>query len=144
MFDEKHVVYLAGIMDGEGTFYIGQEIRHPKCFNSRLYVVNTDERLIQWLHNIFGGLVYSRSSKTHPRWKEKFEWITNKNQILPICEAILPYLICKKEQAKILIAFRKTFDQKRGRSNPVPDELHQFRLKLLSDLRELNHRTISN
>lgn len=131
--------YLAGIIDGEGTFYIGQEVRHPKCFNSRILVVNTDIRLINWLKENCGGLVYTRSNSKNPSWKLKYEWITQKSQILPICEYVLPYLICKKEQAEVMIEFRKTFDKYRGRNNPVPENIHYFRLDLLSKLRKLNH-----
>lgn len=116
--NEKQIIYLAGIMDGEGTFYIGQEKRNPKGFNSRILVVNTDSRLINWLHKTFGGLVYERTSAKNPHWKIKYEWITQKIQILPICEAILPYLICKKEQAEIMIQFRKTFDKKKRKKQP--------------------------
>ena len=140
MWKDSQLAYLAGIIDGEGTFYIGKDNRNEKSFNSRLYVVNTDERLINWLHNNFGGLIYSRSSAKNPHWKKKFEWITHKSQILPICEAIYPYLVCKKEQADIMIKFRNTFQEKRCKNNPVPMDIHVNRLALLSDIRKLNHR----
>lgn len=141
MWNVNQIVYLAGIMDGEGTFYIGQDNRNQKSFNTRLYVVNTDERLINWLHENFGGLIYSRTSVKNPQWKKKFEWISHKSQILPICEAIYPYLICKKEQAEIMIKFRNTFQEKRGKNNPVPMGIHEVRLTLLSDIRKHNHRS---
>lgn len=137
MKNEKQIIYLAGIMDGEGTFYIG------KCngrFDSRLYIVNTDDRLIKWLHEHFGGLIYNRISTKNPHWKRKFEWVTNKSQILPICEAILPFLICKKEQAEIMIKFRKTFDREGSKRGRISDDLFNLRLSLLSDLRNLNQR----
>ena len=79
---EQQIIYLAGIMDGEGTFNIGHHNKSSRHLNSRIYVVNTDERLINWLHTHFGGLIYSRNSKGNPHWKTKFEWITNKREIL--------------------------------------------------------------
>ena len=138
MIDITKIAYFAGIMDGEGSFYIGQAAKHPKSFNSRLYVVNTDILLINWLKTNFKGMIYSRKSKKNPHWKEKFEWISHKTDILSICEMLLPYLIIKKEHAKVMINFRKTFDKKRGRSNGVPLKVHYKRLHLRDELRKLN------
>lgn len=141
---KEQIIYLAGIIDGEGTFYIGKHNKHKKGFNCRLYVVNTDQRLINWLHKNFGGLIYSRSSSKNPHWKTKFEWIVNTSQILPICESIFPYLICKKEQAEIMMKFRKTFDQWRGMGNLISEDIISIRLQCLNDLRKLNHRSLPN
>lgn len=140
MIDETKIAYFAGIMDGEGTFYIGNYSKYPKSFNSRILVVNTDYSLINWLKTNFGGLIYSRKSKKNPHWKEKFEWIVNKAKIQSFCEMLLPYLVIKKEHAKIMIEFRKTFDKKRGRSNGVPLKVHNKRLQLMNDLHKLNQK----
>jgi hypothetical protein len=141
MWNENQIAYLAGIMDGEGSFYIGRDHRREKCFNSRLYVVNTDERLIKWLQENFTGLTYSRTSPKNPKWKMKYEWVARKSEILPICEAIYPFLICKREQAEVMIKFRETFKERRGARHSVPSETHDLRLNLLSQLSKLNHRS---
>lgn len=133
MWTQSQISYLAGIIDGEGTFYIGYSC---KKWGSRMYVVNTDKRLIDWLKNTFGGLVYTRNSLKNPAWKTKYEWILEKAKIPPICEVILPYLICKKEQAELMIKFRKTFEVKRDTS----PETIEFRSKCHSHMNYLNLR----
>ncbi len=135
--------YLAGIIDGEGSFYIAQDNRHGKSFNSRLYVTNTDKELIDWLYKNFKGLTYSYNSIKNPHWKTRFQWIVQKKDILEMCENIFPYLVVKKEQAKIMIKFRKTFNQWRGRGNPVSELLHRERIDYMLNLRKLNQRCIN-
>lgn len=139
MWKIEQIAYLAGIIDGEGTFYIGQEAKNCKSFNSRIVVVNTSKSLIDWIHFTFGGMVYSRTNTKNPNWKVKYEWVCKKSEILLLCDMILPYLVCKKKQAEIMIEFRKTFNVPRGRCNPVPENIHTTRLELLNKLRKFNH-----
>lgn len=136
MWNDAQLSYLAGIMDGEGSFYIGLT---KNKFNSRMYIVNTDERLIHWLKNTFGGLTYKRNSLKNPHWKTKYEWIIEKAQIDPICKLIIPFLIIKKEQAELMIKFRSTFiDRKRFN---ITDEIMIFRTKCFENMKKLNHRS---
>lgn len=142
MKDKLKLAYLAGIIDGEGSFYIGQDSRYPQSFNSRLYVTSTDISLINWLKYNFDGLTYSYDSIKNPQWKTRHQWIIKKRNILEVCELTLPFFVIKKEQAKIMIEFRKTFNQWRGRGNPVTEILHQKRIELMLKLKTLTHRGI--
>lgn len=108
----EKAAYLAGIIDGEGTIY-AQRIRGK--FNVRVYVVNTDVRLIRWLEQNFGGLVYSRTSKLNPNWKTKWEWVVEKAGTTKILSLVLPYLIIKREQAELGLELRADIEAKRGR-----------------------------
>jgi hypothetical protein len=136
MWNDTQLSYLAGIMDGEGTFYIGNT---KSKFNSRMYVVNTDERLIHWLKNTFGGLTYKRNSLKNPQWKTKYEWIVEKAQIDPICRLIIPFLIIKKEQAELMVKFRSTFIK--NRNTVLTDKIRIFRSQCLENMKKLNHRS---
>lgn len=130
------LAYLAGIIDGEGTFYIGK-INHRK-FTSRIYVVNTDKKLIDWLHKNFNGSFYERNSIKHPHWKTRYEWILDKAQIDSVCKKILPFLIIKKKHAELMINFRQTFTpHKRPR---ISNEILDFRNECHAKLKKLNHR----
>lgn len=133
MWTETELAYLAGIIDGEGTFHIGFSSNR---WTSRVYVVNTDQNLIKWIQNKFGGLIYSRDSLKNPTWKTKHEWLLEKTKILPMVELILPYLICKKAQAELMIKFRKTFQNFRDRS----EETFTFRSECHKHMKSLNHR----
>jgi hypothetical protein len=128
---DARVAYLAGIIDGEGTVY-AQKIRGR--FNVRIYVVSTDVRLVRWLEQNFGGLVYHRNSPTHATWKTKWEWVVDKRETTRILELVLPYLIVKREQAELGIALRRDIEAKRGR-----DVDHAYRQMLGEKIRSLNH-----
>lgn len=133
---EPQLAYLAGIIDGEGTFYLAKHPIQNKFF-CRIYVVNTDEKLIKWLQENFGGLVYKRNSIKNPHWKTKFEWVIDKCKIDPICHRILPYLVIKKEHAETMIKFRKTFTpRKRER---ISEEKLSYRISLCKYMTQLNH-----
>ena len=55
------IAYLAGIIDGEGCIYIGNHSCNAetgdKYYQTLLKVTSTDKCLIDWLQQIFGGLV---------------------------------------------------------------------------------------
>jgi hypothetical protein len=136
MWTNTQLAYLAGIIDGEGTFYISNgDHRH------RILVVNTDEILIKWLQDNFGGLVYKRTSKAHPNWKMKYEWLICKTDITILCEALLPFLICKKRQAEVMLKLRKTFYQRKRGAQRVPEELREIRNQCKEEMTKLNHRS---
>ena len=65
------LAYLAGIIDGEGSIYIGNFSCNKKTkvpyYQTNIQVTNTDKTLIDWLFDIFGGLVTTRTKKQMPR-----------------------------------------------------------------------------
>jgi len=135
---EVQLAYLAGIIDGEGTFYIYVG-KNGRKFNSRIYVVNTNEEIINWLKATFGGLVYSRTSPKNPLWKRKFEWILDKKAQDIVCVKILPYLIIKKKHAEVMIEFRKSFTQQSYQH--ISEETLAFRFACHKKIKTLNHET---
>lgn len=139
IWSETQLAYLAGIIDGEGTFYIGKI--NPRKFTSRIYVVNTDKRLIDWLHQNFNGSCYTRNSIKNPHWKTRYEWVLDKAQIDSVCKKILPFLIVKKQHAEAMIKFRQTFiHHKRPR---ISDEILNFRNNCHEKMKKLNHRSLT-
>lgn len=129
----EDICYIAGIIDGEGSFNLYRSSATKIC--SRVYVVNTYKPLIDWLHHTFGGLTYERHHKV---WKTRYEWIFEKPQIKDLCIAIFPYLKVKREQAKIMIEFRDTILPK---GNRLSLETRQLREDLYTRLKHLNSRS---
>jgi hypothetical protein len=118
MSDKAMYGYVAGIVDGEGTITIGRseymntktgkyrhgQKYHQVGFHAVISVKNTDERLMKWLQSRFGGQYYTEK-RIEAAWKDAYKWhhcAENKEQFLL---AILPYLVLKREQAKILLEF---------------------------------------
>ena len=112
MNDRDKLIYLAGIIDGEGCIGINA-IKNNGCCNTRnfkvrLMVVNTDLRLICWLKENFGGSVSARNRKSFKKeWKDCYSWSIYCSQAGRLIALVYPYLIVKKQQAEIVIAYRK-------------------------------------
>ena len=99
----KVLAYFAGIVDGEGTLGISQRGKGKYLGRPFFGVVNTNEELIKWIAKHFKGTV--TCSKRGQGRKPLYKWYaTRLSDIKQILEAILPYLIVKKEKAEEVIA----------------------------------------
>ncbi len=138
------LAYLAGIIDGEGCFYIGY-VKQGKYgsgykWHTFIKVTSCDESLIVWLENTFGGAKDSRY-----RWTSKkaftrpvYNWSCAGPMLDYILPLIEPYLIIKSKQCNAMKRYRLTC-QGRG-ANKLSPEVVEERLKLLSEMRNLNSR----
>jgi hypothetical protein len=124
---------LAGIIDGEGTIGIYYS-KKQNIYRLKIYVVNTNKELITWIQDTFGGYVYSRES--NKGWKTRYEWHC-KDISDDILKKVFPYLIVKKQQAKIAIAFRKTHQHHGHNLSP---KLKELRKSLWVEVKKLNTR----
>jgi len=118
MSDKAMYGYVAGIIDGEGTITIGRneytntktgKYRHGQAYHGVHYasvisVKNTDERLMKWLKSRFGGEYYTEK-RTNETWKDSYKWYHCAKDKESFLLSILPYLVIKREQAKILLEF---------------------------------------
>ena len=95
------IAYLAGIIDGEG--YIDLRFVNGTLM-ARLEVSNTNEDLIDWLVEHFGGSSYSYAGRS-PRHKVAYRWVLQGKAVRDLLIAVLPYLVVKVEQAEIVIEF---------------------------------------
>ncbi len=101
--------YLAGLIDGEG--YIGltkTKIKYkanPKfniAIRNHLLIASTNNQVINWLIIKFGGktqsAIINQRSKPIIKW-----WINRQDLQLELLKEVFPYLIIKKEQARLMI-----------------------------------------
>lgn len=129
MSDKIKFAYLAGIIDGEGCLLISRSNRGSYMnYYGRIHVKNTDYRLIKWLVDIFGGNVH-QNNPVSPKHAIAYSWYfsgdAHDKEVLLL--AVLPYLIVKKEQAKVLVEFFRMS----GEKNPEKrEELYQENMVL--------------
>jgi hypothetical protein len=130
---KTQLAYLAGIIDGEGCFTI--EINPPTSYRKgtlytcRLTITNTDERLLKWLVDHVGGTIHVR--KSIKGRKQCFSWRVYASVIDEIVPKVLPYLICKKDEAMVIMKFRSSFH---GRSTKNTESICRFRQICLDEL----------
>jgi hypothetical protein len=133
MNDKTKYIYLAGIIDGEGSLIISRSNRGTyNNYYGRIHVKNTDYRLIQWLLNNFGGNVHDSPPKDIVKHSKAYSWYfsgdAHDKEVLLL--ALMPYLIVKKDQAKILVDFFRMS----GQVNPFKRE------ELCAKIQALNRR----
>jgi hypothetical protein len=121
---------LAAYIDGEGCIDI--HLSNPKKHTRptpnlylRVAVVNTDPRLLAWCVENFGGSVSCRALKG--KYKPLFRWDTGSRMAASIIKNCYPFLIIKREQAEIAMAFAKTIGT---HGKPITEEVLTVRLEM--------------
>lgn len=117
---------MAGIMDGEGCFTICRSFNNDRegntlfsqyRYQARICITNTSETLLKWVTDNFGGSYrFKPNAGNFENSGLIGEWnFTGGNKAMEkFLLSLLPYLVIKKDQAKILIEFNRLHLQKAG------------------------------
>lgn len=141
--------YMAGIMDGEGSFSISKVTNHTEsgkpyfAYDCKILVGNTSVVLMKWLVEHFGGVYRVASSHlskiagtdkaiakswSGSNFKTCYRWTCEgyrKQQEFLL--AVIPYLVIKREQAIVALEWTRMVNAK----NPAKRlELHQRMIAL--------------
>lgn len=137
MWTKEVIIYMAAIIDGEGSLSIAKmspcKKRPYAFFTPSLCIINTNKDLMDWLILNFGGN-FSTRKKIENR-KTCYRWFACGSKIQNILEQTLPYMIIKKEIANLIIEFRKTVGKTGWR---MPQEIWDLRQQLYLQSRQLN------
>ena len=130
-------VYLAGLVDGDGSIFIDRHSRKNTGWcNVIISVTNTDYTLIKWLSENFGGNIVSQRN----RKREWYIWRVANEPAFNIIRKIYPYLISKKKQAEIAIEFwSKKIDLRTVPKSQREEEIKR-RLRLIDEMHHENTR----
>ena len=110
--------WFGGLIDGEGCLSL---VYHPKkpyrknpYWDIRLTIVNTSEKLMQFLKENFKGNWYraNRNFKIqdgrNPKiWKQMYQWVETGKDLVKLLHKVSPYLLEKSEQANLLVRASK-------------------------------------
>lgn len=142
--EETVKAYLAGVIDGEGSISITKQTlsgRHKApVYQSVLTVAMSTEEPLKSIQEWFGGSPVWVDNKVRPgRVKLMRMWRVSGRKATEVLESIFPYLILKKPQASIAIAFRKVWDihPSYGRAG-VPQDILDMREMIYQHMKELN------
>jgi len=137
---QSKFAYLAGFIDGEGSFSItktyskqikpySKKVKEEDkvtvryvCYKLDVSVTNTNKEVMDWIAFTFGGKVYSGgNANRNPKYKPRHTWhVSNREACRALITSILPYLIVKKEQAKVALEFIDTYRNSIGNlTDPV-------------------------
>ena len=147
IYQTTDLAYMAGIVDGEGCFYIGLIPKKSgdgyvtAHYRGLLKIDNTCHDLIDWLDAVFSGTAsaVTRTTSSRKFEREVFSWVATGDRLLDVCEQILPYLVIKKRQCEIMIKFRKSYTEQLG-SHKLSQESLDIRQACFEEVRKLNSR----
>jgi hypothetical protein len=130
--------WLAGFIDGEGCLQVVRARR--VTYDASVMVGHTDLAVLERCSALAGGsicLVRTRSAA----WKPSYRWNVRGKGVTPLLEAVLPYLVVKQEQAKILLILRLSAEvgARLGKSTLSSQE-REWRETLKLATNALNHR----
>lgn len=146
--------YLAGIIDGDGFFYINYSYLNKdtgyKSYLANIEITNTNKDVIDWLVKTFGGRLYSYSAERSAKdinKRQVHRWICSGKAVDYLCKSMKPYLIVKAKQVDVMINMRKTYLESNSTSRdvngcllPLPKEIHDAREKCYVEMRSLYNK----
>jgi hypothetical protein len=143
--DERDLIYLAGLIDGEGTITALCNISRRtgnESVHARIMLANTHRGVMEWIATTFGGKLAAPRQTRSPKHKPVITWYLGARPAVALCERLVPYLKVKRRQAEMLIVLDGLpyVCSQRGRS--VPDATRRLREPLVAELRTLNHRGV--
>lgn len=132
------LAYLAGIIDGEGCIY-ARVYLYKNCLNTiiSLSVNMNSAGVIHWIHHTVGGEVYSDTAPS--RRAELFHWQIRGRKIVPILQALLPYLKEKKRRAELAIELASLISHaKSGGKRQIAEAEWEERMRIASQIKAFN------
>ena len=136
---QEKIAYLAGIIDGEGHIGVYKTMgRINMRYRVRVGVSNTNDKLLEWLMSEFGG--FYKSKKVYKsNHKVSYFWQLADNDADYLLEMVLPYLIIKKQQAILVLCYRKL--QKDCKTHPGYSSVsNSIREEVYNAMKHLNMR----
>ena len=137
---KEDLIYLAGLFDADGSLGIYSRTRNKKELMPRFNISNTNQDIIYWLKETFGGYITTQKSKNH-RHKTKYMWNLNANDCRKLIPRIYLFLKIKKSRAKLLLEFLSLTKNKQSFHHTIE---HWEKLKDIKErMEKLNERGIS-
>ena len=112
MATETELAWLAGFIDGEGTIYITHGRDQQMLF---LRIGNTHVPSLEKIKKIcrVGYIGLHSGGRGRLGKREVYKWSVQANQALKVLQKVFPYLVTKKAQAEIAIAFQSHKNSRR-------------------------------
>lgn len=120
--EETKMAYIAGLLDGDGSFSILLEKRsYGHSYVPCIQISNVFEDMINFFHDTFGGSKKIKSRQGHAK-KTQYVWnVRGAKSCAFVLKNILPFIVLKKKQACLL--YETT-------SNPNINNVNEFRVKI--------------
>lgn len=127
------LAWAAGFVDGEGCIQttVRMRSRNRRDYILGLYVGQVDPRPLYRLSELFGGVVYPKSSGPTER-RPMFMWRVTGSTAEATLRALLPFLLVKREQADLALQLRDRIADYVKVGRRVDDHETEARLALVA------------
>lgn len=142
--NNEEFAYIAGIIDGDGCIHINKKKGNKERslnFSLEVTIINTSEKLMNWLFDKIGGSLYFEKKRLSPKWKRVYRLRISRRQAGFLLEKISPYLVRKKRQAEIGLLLRSyTRKKEKGNTRRLTEGEINERHLLYQEMKKLNRR----
>jgi len=136
---KEKIIYCAGLLDGEGYVGIKKSLYIKSCpsptYHERIQIRMIDEPAIKLFQSLFGGNYYKEKSHCS-NGRPLYCYQASDKKASNICRILMPYLMIKDKNVKVLLKLRKNKEsartQRRGSSakRRMPKDILEYRDKL--------------
>jgi intein/homing endonuclease len=155
MTEGEKLAHLAGLIEGEGTITINKapvtRKRKRMCGIKSTYrlvikITNTIEEMIDFCTDEFGGnkIKVKRRENTENGglWKQQWVWDLSPRDSYKLLRQLLPYMICKLDQAALGIEFYEKCYLRNAYSGgrDVPRWMIEKREEYFQKIKEMHHQ----
>jgi hypothetical protein len=131
MLEENRIAWIAGILEGEGSFIIRPNGGILICCTM------TDFDVLERIQKSVGGSIYTHRRKQKEYHKSSWTWNIYGEKAYTLTKQILPYLLSRRSEKAYKMM--KTYEN----SNRVKAKNNQEKIKHLYKERNLTHKTIA-
>lgn len=143
LLTETERAYIAGIIDGEGSIFVAAVgPNRRKTVYPIVTVAMTHRGVIDWLRDRLDCGTVKRHNHTarrrSPHFKEQFRVQVFGKRAQLLCSTLLPFLIVKREQARLVCDF--PVDARIAPGTKIErTEINETRYRLRDQINALNH-----
>lgn len=130
---ETDKAYLAGIIDGEGTISINRE---GNAYMPVLSVSSNNVDVLHFIKSLVNGGSLCKKRKYKECHNQSYVYKLVYDKALKLVEEVMPYLIIKKEHAKLLMSYK----QSTVRNGRYSEDVWAKKMALVNNIRKLNFR----
>jgi len=136
---EKELSYIAGFIDGEGSFCIAKCNHSTKwvSLTPLLSISNSNKEILLWIQKKIGKGTIVKDVRKGKNYKTRWQYSKQGFGLLPFLLKIIPYLRIKKKHAILLKKFI-TIRLNQKFKEPYSDKLWE----IYEELKKLNKRGI--
>ncbi len=133
--DNSFYEWLAGFLDGDGNLciYEYKGTSGNQIFNSWIGIFNTHGEAIHFVQQRINGSISQYKGCKYPVWK----WVCRQKDSFNLCEKLLPFLVIKKEQCKLMIEYFRIKEFKTREQSYSFDDINKIR-EIICQIKHLN------